>query len=102
MKTLITLTAVGLLATAAAATAAENPGAAGGQAPHGARMQGSPNAAGFPGKSDVGKSDTTGTTGSPGSEMPKQDGRMKGPPNAAGFQPGGDKAGGSAGTPDRR
>ncbi|WP_426315211.1 hypothetical protein ACN9MF_07230 [Methylobacterium fujisawaense] len=98
MKTLISLTVAGLLTTGAAATAAENTGP---------RMQGSPNAAGYTGKDETGKGATTGTTtgtttGSPGSEMPKQDGRMKGPPNAAGFQPGGDKAGGAAGAPDRR
>jgi hypothetical protein len=90
MKTLITLAAAGLLATGAAATAAEGTGAG-----HGPRMQGSPNAAGY-----TGAGDTTGTTkaGSPGSEMPRQGGRMQGPPNAAGFQQGsGEKTGGSAG-----
>jgi hypothetical protein len=65
-------------------------------------MQGSPNAAGYTGKGETGKGETTGTTtGSPGSEMPKQDGRMKGPPNAAGFQPGGSDAG-AAGASGRR
>lgn len=94
MKTLISLTVAGLLATGAAATAAENTSP---------RMQGSPNAAGYTGKDETGKGATTGTTtGSPGSEMPQKDGRMKGSPNAAGFQPGGDKAGGAAGAPDRR
>jgi hypothetical protein len=83
MKTLIPLIAAGLLVTGSAALAAEGTNAAGGTAQPGTRMQGSPNAAGY-----TGKSDTTGSThvGAPGSEMPKQGGRMQGSPNAAGFQ----------------
>jgi hypothetical protein len=83
MKTLTSLIAAGLLATGSVALAAEGTNASGSAAPHGNRMQGSPNAAGY-----TGKSDTTGSTavGAPGSEMPKQDGRMQGSPNAAGFQ----------------
>jgi hypothetical protein len=95
MKTLISIVAAGLLATGSTALAAGETGAAGGDAPHGPRMQGSPNAAGF-----TGKSDTTGSakTGAPGSEMPKQDGRMQGPPNAAGFQQGNGGAAGASGS----
>jgi hypothetical protein len=92
MKTWISMAAAGLLAMGSAALAAEGTGSAGSDAAHGARMQGSPNAAGY-----TGKSDTTGSTkaGAPGSEMPSQDGRMKGPPNAAGFQQGGAGGAGS-------
>lgn len=97
MKTLIPMAAASLLALGTAAVAAE--GTAAGDAQHGVRMQGSPNAAGYPGKGE-----TTGTTraGSPGSEMPQQGGRMQGPPNAAGFQQGnGVPAGGTSGTSGR-
>ena len=95
MKTLISLIAAGLLATGSVALAAEGTDASGSAAPHGNRMQGSPNAAGY-----TGKSDTTGSakTGAPGSEMPKQDGRMQGPPNAAGFQQGNGGAAGASGS----
>ncbi|MGH1573611.1 hypothetical protein ACRAWG_26860 [Methylobacterium sp. P31] len=100
MKTLIPMVAAGILAMGSVAIAAEGTGAAGNDAQHGGRMQGSPNAAGYPGKGD-----TTGSTtaGSQGSEMPRQGGRMQGPPNAAGFQQGsGGSAGGATGTPGSR
>ena len=92
MNTLIPMAAAGLLALGSAALAAEGTGSA----PHGTRMQGSPNAAGY-----TGQGDTTGSTraGTPGSEMPKPDGRMQGPPNAAGFQQGN---GAATGTPASR
>lgn len=87
----IPMVVAGVLAMGATARAAEGTGAAGGEAQHGVRMQGSPNAAGF-----TGTGETTGTnrTGAPGSEMPRTDGRMQGPPNAAGFQKDDGKAAG--------
>jgi hypothetical protein len=95
MRKVIPLVAASVLAMGTAAVAAEGTGAAGRDTQPGVRMQGSPNAAGF-----TGKSDTAGTTrsGSPGSEMPRAGSRMQGPPNAAGFQQGDGKAtGGAAG-----
>ena len=87
MKTITLLAAAGLLTLGTAAWAAENGPAT--QTTTGnaaARMQGSPNAAGF------GKGETTGSTNgassvAPGHEM-KSDGKMQGSPNAAGFKGG--------------
>lgn len=83
MKTITLLAAAGLLTLGTAAWAAENGPAT--QTTTGnaaARMQGSPNAAGY------GKGETTGsTTTAPGAEM-KNDGKMQGSPNAAGFKGG--------------
>lgn len=87
MRTTPLLAAAGLLALGTSAFAAESGPAT--QTTSGnaaARMQGSPNAAGF------GKGETTGsTTGAsaiaPGHEM-KSDGKMHGSPNASGFNGG--------------
>lgn len=91
MKTTMILAAAGLLTFGTAAFAAESgPATQSTSGNAAARMQGSPNAAGF------GKGETTGsTTTTPDSGM-KSDGKMHGSPNAAGFK-GGEGTSGTTG-----